>query len=48
MGLLFEILAVLAGAKNVKLEVVYFAWVRERIGVPRETVETEGRRLLRW
>jgi molybdopterin synthase sulfur carrier subunit len=42
MGLLFEILAVLAGAKNVKLEVVYFAWVRERIGVPRETVETEA------
>ncbi len=25
-----------------KLDVVYFAWVRERIGVPRETVETEA------
>jgi molybdopterin synthase sulfur carrier subunit len=25
-----------------KLHVVYFAWVRERIGVPRETVETEA------
>ncbi|RMD48835.1 MAG: molybdopterin converting factor subunit 1 [Alphaproteobacteria bacterium] len=25
-----------------KLEVLYFAWVRERIGVPRETVETEA------
>ena len=24
------------------IEVVYFAWVRERIGVPRETVETEA------
>ena len=23
-----------------KLDVVYFAWVRERIGLPRETVET--------
>ena len=22
------------------MEVLYFAWVRERIGVPRETVET--------
>ena len=22
------------------VEVVYFAWVRERIGIPRETVET--------
>ncbi len=22
------------------IEVVYFAWVRERIGVPRETIET--------
>lgn len=25
-----------------KLEVVYFAWVRERIGVPRETVDTKA------
>ena len=25
-----------------KLDVVYFAWVRERIGVPRETVETQA------
>ena len=25
-----------------KLDVVYFAWVRERIGVPRESVETEA------
>ena len=24
------------------LEVLYFAWVRERIGVPRETVETKA------
>ena len=24
------------------LELVYFAWVRERIGIPRETVETEA------
>jgi sulfur-carrier protein len=23
-----------------KIDVVYFAWVRERIGLPRETVET--------
>ena len=23
-------------------ELVYFAWVRERIGIPRETVETEA------
>lgn len=26
----------------VKIEVLYFAWVRERIGLPRETVETEA------
>lgn len=25
-----------------KMQVVYFAWVRERIGVPKETVETEA------
>ena len=25
-----------------KLDVVYFAWVRERIGLPRESVETEA------
>lgn len=25
-----------------KLDVVYFAWVRERIGLPRETVETNA------
>jgi molybdopterin synthase sulfur carrier subunit len=25
-----------------KLDVVYFAWVRERIGVPREAVETDA------
>jgi len=25
-----------------KLDVVYFAWVRERIGVPREVVETDA------
>ena len=24
------------------LEVLYFAWLRERIGLPRETVETEA------
>ena len=24
------------------LEILYFAWVRERIGVPRETVETQA------
>ncbi len=26
-----------------KLDIVYFAWVRERIGLPRETVETDAR-----
>lgn len=25
------------------MNVVYFAWVRERIGLPRETVETSAR-----
>ncbi|WP_137701675.1 molybdopterin converting factor subunit 1 [Marimonas lutisalis] len=25
------------------MEVLYFAWVRERIGLPRETVETEAK-----
>jgi sulfur-carrier protein len=25
-----------------KLEVIYFAWVRERIGLPREVVETSA------
>lgn len=25
-----------------KIEVLYFAWLRERIGLPRETVETEA------
>ncbi len=25
-----------------KLDVLYFAWVRERIGEPRETVETDA------
>lgn len=25
-----------------KLDVLYFAWVRERIGVPREAVETDA------
>ncbi len=24
------------------MDIVYFAWVRERIGLPRETVETEA------
>ncbi|TDE39795.1 molybdopterin converting factor subunit 1 [Antarcticimicrobium sediminis] len=24
------------------MEVLYFAWVRERIGLPRETVETDA------
>ncbi len=24
------------------MDVLYFAWVRERIGLPRETVETEA------
>lgn len=24
------------------LDVLYFAWVRERVGLPRETVETEA------
>lgn len=26
-----------------RLEILYFAWLRERIGIPRETVETEAR-----
>lgn len=26
-----------------KIEVLYFAWLRERIGLPRETVQTEAR-----
>lgn len=26
-----------------KLDVVYFAWVRERIGVPREAIETNAK-----
>ena len=25
-----------------KLDLVYFAWVRERVGIPRETVETRA------
>ncbi len=25
-----------------KIEVLYFAWVRERIGLPRETVDTDA------
>ncbi len=25
-----------------KLEILYFAWVRERIGQPRETIETDA------
>lgn len=25
-----------------KVEVLYFAWVRERIGLPRETVDTDA------
>ncbi len=25
------------------MQLLYFAWVRERIGLPRETVETEAR-----
>ena len=25
-----------------KIEVIYFAWVRERIGLPRETVQTQA------
>lgn len=25
-----------------KIEVLYFAWLRERIGLPKETVETEA------
>ncbi|MCV6823189.1 MULTISPECIES: molybdopterin converting factor subunit 1 [Halocynthiibacter] len=25
------------------IEVMYFAWVRERIGIPRETVETNAK-----
>lgn len=25
-----------------KITVLYFAWVRERIGIPRETVETQA------
>lgn len=28
-----------------KLRVLYFAWLRERIGLPSETVETEARTL---
>ncbi|MGY6694515.1 MAG: molybdopterin converting factor subunit 1 [Roseinatronobacter sp.] len=26
-----------------RLELMYFAWVRERIGLPRETIETKAR-----
>ncbi len=26
-----------------RVDILYFAWLRERIGVPRETVETEAR-----
>ena len=25
-----------------KIDVLYFAWVRERIGLPRETIDTEA------
>ena len=25
-----------------KIDVLYFAWLRERIGIPKETVETEA------
>lgn len=25
------------------MDVLYFAWVRERIGIPRETIETKAR-----
>jgi molybdopterin synthase sulfur carrier subunit len=28
------------------MEVLYFAWVRERIGLPRETVETEAKTVM--
>ncbi len=28
------------------MEVLYFAWVRERIGLPRETVETRAETVL--
>jgi molybdopterin synthase sulfur carrier subunit len=27
---------------EMKITVLYFAWVRERIGIPRETVETQA------
>ncbi|MCA8883641.1 MAG: molybdopterin converting factor subunit 1 [Rhodobacteraceae bacterium] len=27
---------------GVTLEVLYFAWIRERIGLPRETVDTQA------
>jgi len=29
-----------------RIEVLYFAWVRERIGIPRETVETEAKTVM--
>ncbi|WP_312530770.1 molybdopterin converting factor subunit 1 [Paracoccus sp. (in: a-proteobacteria)] len=28
-----------------QVDVLYFAWLRERIGVPRETIQTEARTL---
>ncbi|MCY4300647.1 MAG: molybdopterin converting factor subunit 1 [Aestuariivita sp.] len=28
------------------MDILYFAWVRERIGIPRETVETQARTVL--
>lgn len=32
----------MANAINHKIDVLYFAWVRERIGLPREEVETSA------
>ena len=30
-------------ARYAMIDILYFAWVRERVGVPRESVETEAR-----
>lgn len=27
----------------IQVDVLYFAWIRERIGIPRETVETQAK-----
>jgi sulfur-carrier protein len=40
MGVLLEIAALSAGRQVI--DILYFAWVRERIGLPREKVETSA------